>query len=355
MNTRRLARAYLGPVEPGVFTWRRGRCRVLANELLVPSISSQTTGRVPNSAGRVAQTLPDAARLALTSVPTTKPKLHLSGDPAADQLLSEDPLALLIGMVLDQQVPLEWAFSGPFHLMQRLDDRLDASGIAEMPEEALIAAFAARPALHRYPASMAKRVQALARHLVDEYGGDAAMIWTTANTGKQLFDRVRALPGFGQQKARIFVALLGKQFGVHADGWIEVASPFGHHGTHLSVADIDSPEALALVREHKREMKAAARKAAPAKAPAKKAPAKTRAPAKKAPAKKAPAKTPPRKAPAKGAPARKAAPAKAPAKKAPAKKAPAKKAPAKKAPAKKAPAKKTPATRAAARKAGASA
>ncbi|MFZ0170897.1 MAG: HhH-GPD-type base excision DNA repair protein [Acidimicrobiales bacterium] len=282
--------------------------------------------------------------------------LYLSGDPDADKLLEEDPLALLIGMVLDQQVPLEWAFYGPFNLMQRLDDRLDSSGIAEMPEEALIAAFAARPALHRYPASMAKRVQALARHLVDEYGGDASKIWTTAHTGKELFDRVRALPGFGQQKAKIFIALLGKQFGVGTEGWVEVASPFGNYGTHLSVADIDGPESLALVREHKREMKAAAKKATPAK----KAPAKKSVPAKKAPAKKAPAK----KAPAKKAPAKKSAPAtKAPAKKsAPARKAPAKKAPAakkatarKSAPAKKAVARKAPARTAAAKRSAASA
>ncbi len=284
----------------------------------------------------------------LVGVPTKRPKLYLSGAPEADQLLSEDPLALLIGMVLDQQIPLEWAFEGPFHLMHRLDDRLDAAGLAEMPEEAIIAAFAARPALHRYPAAMARRVQALARHLVEEYGGDAAKVWTTARDGNELFARVRALPGFGQQKAKIFIALLGKQLGLKADGWVEVASPFGHHGTHLSIADIDGPEALVLVREHKREMKAAA-KAAAAQAPAKKAPRAT----KKAPAKKAPAK----KAPAKATPARKAAPAKkvSAAKKAPAKKAPVTKAPAKKAPAKKAPARKAPARKAPARKAASSA
>jgi nucleoid-associated protein YgaU len=175
---------------------------------------------------------------------------------------------------------------------------------------------------------MAKRVQALARHLVEEYGGDAAKVWTTAGSGKELLDRVRALPGFGQQKAKIFVALLGKQFGVDVDGWIDVTSPFGHHGTHLSIADIEGPDTLALVREHKREMKAAAKKAAGATgksaarkaAAAKKAPAKKAAAAKKAPAKKAAAA---KKAPAKKAAAAKKAPAKkaAAAKKAPAKKA----------------------------------
>jgi uncharacterized HhH-GPD family protein len=248
-------------------------------------------------------------RSSLDAMATKKPKLYLSGDPEADQLLAQDPFALLVGMVLDQQIPLEWAFYGPFNLMQRLDDRLDAQGLAEMPEEALIAAFAARPALHRYPASMAKRVQALARHLVEEYGGDAAKVWTTAGSGKELLDRVRALPGFGQQKAKIFVALLGKQFGVDVDGWIDVTSPFGHHGTHLSIADIEGPDTLALVREHKREMKAAAKKAAGAtgKSAAKKAPAKKAAAAKKAPAKKAAAA---KKAPAKKAAAAKKAPAK---------------------------------------------
>lgn len=195
-------------------------------------------------------------------MPTKRPQLYLSGDPEADRLLSEDPLALLIGLVLDQQIPLEWAFQGPHSLMQRLDERLDAAGIAEMPEEAVIAAFAARPALHRYPAAMAKRVQALARHLVEEYGGDAAQVWTTARDGKELLARLKALPGFGQQKAKIFVALLGKQFGLGLEGWREVASPFGEHGSHLSVADIDSPESLAVVRDHKRQMKAAAKQLA---------------------------------------------------------------------------------------------
>jgi uncharacterized HhH-GPD family protein len=195
-------------------------------------------------------------------MPTKRPQLYLSGDPAADRLLSEEPLALLIGMVLDQQIPLEWAFQGPFNLAQRLGERLDAAAIAEMPEDELAAAFATRPALHRYPASMAKRVQALARHVVAQYNGDAARIWTTSATGDELLERVRALPGFGEQKAKIFVALLGKQLRVKAKGWVQAASPFGEAATHLSIADIDGPEALALVRAHKREMKQAAKSAA---------------------------------------------------------------------------------------------
>jgi uncharacterized HhH-GPD family protein len=283
---------------------------------------------------------------------TTKPKLHLSGDPEADKLLSDDPLALLIGMVLDQQIPLEWAFYGPFNLVQRLDDRLDAAGLAEMPEEALIAVFAARPALHRYPAAMAKRVQALARHLVEEYGGDAAKVWTTAPDGHELLRRVRALPGFGQQKAKIFIALLGKQLGLNAAGWVDVASPFGHHGTHLSIADIDGPESLALVRQHKKEMKAAAKRAAPAaKAAVKKAVPAGKAVAKKVPAGKAVAKkVPAGKAVAKKVPAGKAVAKKVPGGKAVAKKVPGGKAVAKKVPAGKAVAKKVPATKTATKK-----
>jgi uncharacterized HhH-GPD family protein len=210
--------------------------------------------------------------------------LYLSGHPEADKLLSKDPLALLIGLVLDQQIPLEWAFYGPFNLQQRLGRPLDAEKIAAMSEDALIAAFVARPALHRFPAAMARRVQALCQHLLSTYGGDAAKVWKTATTAPELLDRVRALPGFGEQKAKIFVALLGKQLGVQVTGWAEVAKPFGEAGTHLSIADIDSPEALTLVRQHKREMKLAA-KAAPA---AKKASARKAAPAaKKASARKA--------------------------------------------------------------------
>jgi hypothetical protein len=177
---------------------------------------------------------------------------------------------------------------------------------------------------------MAKRVQALARHLVEEYGGDAAKVWTTAPDGHELLRRVRALPGFGQQKAKIFIALLGKQLGLNAAGWVDVASPFGHHGTHLSIADIDGPESLALVRQHKKEMKAAAKRAAPAaKAAVKKAVPAGKAVAKKVPAGKAVAK-------------------KVPAGKAVAKKVPAGKAVAKKVPATKTATKKVPATKTAA-------
>ena len=190
--------------------------------------------------------------------------LYLSGDEAADQLLSTDPLALVIGMVLDQQIPLERAFHSPFDLQERLGRRLDAAALASMDPEALAAVFGERPALHRFPKSMAGRVQDLCRLVVDSYDGDAAAIWTSAADGRELLANVKALPGFGEQKARIFVALLGKQLGVRPPGWEKAASPFGDTGSFRSVADIDSPEALAKVRQYKQKMKAKAKAKAPA-------------------------------------------------------------------------------------------
>ena len=188
-------------------------------------------------------------------------QLALAGDPAADALLTNDPLALLIGMVLDQQIPLEWAFRGPYELTQRLGAGLDAGELAAMNPEQLAAAFAQKPALHRYPSSMAKRVQELSQHLVDEYGGDAAGVWKTAKNGDMLLRNVKALPGFGEQKARIFVGLLGKQLGVRPPGWEEAAGHFGQPDTYLSVADIVDAESLAKVRAYKQEKKAAAKAA----------------------------------------------------------------------------------------------
>src|ERR1019366_2883045 len=187
----------------------------------------------------------------------TAKSLPFTGDPRADKYLVEDPLALLIGMVLDQQVPLEKAFAGPWVLRQRLGTKLDAANIAAMPSDELTALFVERPALHRFPGSMAARVQDLCRLLVQDYGGDAAAVWTTAATGDELFKRVKALPGFGEHKARIFVALLAKQLGVRPQGWERAAGAFGEPGSLASVADIDSPSALIAVRDHKRAMKAA--------------------------------------------------------------------------------------------------
>jgi uncharacterized HhH-GPD family protein len=189
--------------------------------------------------------------------PKTSKSLPFTGDALADKYLVDDPLALLIGMVLDQQVPLEKAFAGPWVLRQRLGAELDAERIAAMAPDELAALFVGRPALHRFPGSMAARVQELCRLLVDDYGGDAAAVWTTATTGEELFKRVRALPGFGEQKARIFVALLGKQLGIRPKGWEQAAGKFGEPGSLMSVADIDSLDALQAVREHKRAMKAA--------------------------------------------------------------------------------------------------
>jgi len=185
--------------------------------------------------------------------------LYLSGDEAADKLLTESPLALLIGMVLDQQVPLERAFKSPFDLQQRLGRTLDASDLAAMDPEALATVFSERPALHRFPKSMAGRVQEACQIIVDFYDGDAAAIWTTAADGKELLANVKALPGFGEQKARIFIALLGKQLGVKPPGWQKVAGPFGVTGSFRSVADIESPETLAKVRKYKQRMKAKAK------------------------------------------------------------------------------------------------
>lgn len=189
-------------------------------------------------------------------------QLHLSGDSEADKLLSEDSLALLIGMVLDQQVPLERAFSSPRDLKERLGGRLDAAEIAAMDPERLAAVFSARPALHRFPAANAKRVQDLCRILVDEYQGTASRVWTTATSGEELLKRVRALPGFGEQKARIFVALLAKQLDVKPNGWQSAAGKFGEKGSFLSVADITDNVSLGKVRAYKQQMKAAAKAAA---------------------------------------------------------------------------------------------
>jgi len=188
-------------------------------------------------------------------------ELHISQDAEADAFLSQDPFHLVVAMVLDQQVPLEWAFRAPIELSRRLGTSLEATTLAGMDPEKLTALFALKPSLHRYPASMAKRVQALAVELAERYGGDATNVWKDAQSGKELLDRVKALPGFGDQKARIFVALLGKQLGVRPDGWADVSTPYGEAGSFRSVADIVDEASLVKVREHKKAMKAAAKSA----------------------------------------------------------------------------------------------
>ena len=182
------------------------------------------------------------------------PAIPVTGDDAADRFLSEHPLALLIGMLLDQQVPMEWAFRGPYTLSQRLGG-LDAAAIAAMSEDDFVETFRAKPALHRFPGSMGKRAHALCQAIVDEYGGDAEKVWRDATSGDELYARLRALPGFGDEKARIFMALLAKRLGVAPPGWEEAAKPFSDD-VPRSVADIDSPETLARVRDWKRSQKA---------------------------------------------------------------------------------------------------
>ena len=194
--------------------------------------------------------------------------LHITGDDKADALLSRDPLALLIGMVLDQQVPIEKAFSSPADLLQRLGGKgpLDAATIAAMDPEELGDIFRERPALHRYPGSMAGRVQAVCRVIADEYGNKADNIWKGVQSGDELMDRLRTLPGFGEQKAKIFAALLGKQLGVCPEGWRKVTTPYGKEGSWLSVSDITDPESLLKVRATKKAMKAKAKAKAQAEA-----------------------------------------------------------------------------------------
>jgi len=184
-------------------------------------------------------------------------ELHLSQEPEADALLSKSPFALLVGMVLDQQVPLEWAFASPLELERRLGKALDPKRIAQMDPEALAAAFSSKPALHRYPGSMAARVQELAKLVVERYNAKPEAIWTGADSGQELFRRVKELPGFGEHKAKIFVALLGKQLGVRPAGWESVSSPFSEPGSFRSVADITDVESLNTVRAFKQAMKAA--------------------------------------------------------------------------------------------------
>jgi uncharacterized HhH-GPD family protein len=196
--------------------------------------------------------------------------LHITGDDEADAVLSRDPLALLIGMVLDQQIPIEKAFSSPADLVRRLGGKgpLNAATIAAMDPERLVDVFREQPALHRYPGSMSGRVQSVCHVIAEDYANKAENIWKGVQSGDELISRLRALPGFGEQKAKIFAALLGKQLGVCPDGWRKVTTPYGKEGSTLSVADITSPESLARVRATKRAAKAKAKAKAAAEAEA---------------------------------------------------------------------------------------
>ena len=186
-------------------------------------------------------------------------ELHLTGGiEAADHLLSTDDFALLVGMLLDQQVPMETAFAGPEKLATRLGT-LDPARIAAMDPEAFREVFAEKPAVHRFPGSMASRVQALATAVVEAWGGDAAAIWTRGEpSGREVLQRLQSLPGFGAQKATIFLALLGKQCGFDGDGWREAAGAYGEEGARRSVADIRDAASLAEVRAAKKAAKAVA-------------------------------------------------------------------------------------------------
>jgi uncharacterized HhH-GPD family protein len=177
----------------------------------------------------------------------------------ANALLDRSPLAMLLGLVLDQQIPLEKAFTSPWVLAERLGHVPSAEELAEFDPGALVEIFATPPALHRFPKAMAGRVQEVCRVLVDEYDGSAANLWLGVTDGAELFRRIAALPGFGKQKAQIFVAVLGKRCGVEPDGWRAAAEGYGDAGSYRSVADIVDGESLAKVRAYKREAKAAAK------------------------------------------------------------------------------------------------
>ncbi|SCL52017.1 uncharacterized HhH-GPD family protein [Micromonospora yangpuensis] len=187
--------------------------------------------------------------------------LSLPIDPAANDLLNRDPLALLVGMTLDQQIPLEKAFTSPYVLAERLGHAPDARELAGYDPEALVAVFARPPALHRFPKAMAARVQEVCRVLVDRYDGDPTRLWAQVADGRELLARIADLPGFGRQKAQIFLALLGKRYDVQPAGWREAAGDYGDADAYRSVADITDGASLTRVREHKKQLKAAAKAA----------------------------------------------------------------------------------------------
>jgi uncharacterized HhH-GPD family protein len=187
----------------------------------------------------------------------TNESLWLTGDSEADALLTEDDNALLIGMVLDQQVPMEKAFSGPLTIARRMGGALEVAKIAAMSEEEFVALCSEPPAIHRFPAAMAKRVRQLCQVLTDDYDGQAGNVWKNAQSGEELKAKLAQLPGFGADKAAIFTAVLGKLRGVTPDGWRTAAGYYGEPDTFRSVADIVDDDSLQKVRETKRSVKAA--------------------------------------------------------------------------------------------------
>jgi uncharacterized HhH-GPD family protein len=187
-------------------------------------------------------------------------------EPAANELLTRDAFALLLAMMLDQQVPFEKAFGSPYELTKRLGHEPTAQEIADFNPDALAEIFSIRPALHRFPRAMAGRAQELAKIIADRYDGDASAVWGTAADGAELRRRLSELPGFGAYKAQMTVALLGKQLGVQPAGWREAAGHYGEEGSHYSVADISDETSLGLVRSYKKQQKQLARERAAAKA-----------------------------------------------------------------------------------------
>jgi uncharacterized HhH-GPD family protein len=185
--------------------------------------------------------------------------LHLASTPDANALLERDPLALLLGMLLDQQIPMEKAFTSPHVLAERMGvERLDAAQIASYDPEALLEIFRTPPALHRFPGSMAERTQAMCQALVERFDGRAENVWADAESGAEVVRRMTSLPGFGAQKAKIFTALLGKRYGVQPPGWQEAAGDYGTAGFR-SIADVTDDASRIKVRESKKAAKAAAK------------------------------------------------------------------------------------------------
>ncbi len=187
--------------------------------------------------------------------------LQIAQDERADAVLSEHPFALLAGMMLDQQFPMERAFAGPAKILDRFGS-IDPVDVAAAEPESFKELCSVPPAIHRFPGSMSERVQALAAHVVERYDGDTARLWDEAESGQELMKRLTALPGFGAQKARIFVALLGKQLGVRPDGWEQAAGDYAAPGSFRSVADVVDPESLQRVRDFKKAAKNKARQGA---------------------------------------------------------------------------------------------
>jgi len=182
--------------------------------------------------------------------------IHFADDPEVDRLVNTDPLALLIAMLLDQQVPLSWAFNGPNRLVERLNRPLDSGYLAALDPETFAAIAATKPAIHRYPRSMAARIQDLCSFLVDNYDGNAAAVWESTSDAQIVSDRLSSLPGFGPEKVKITLAVLVKRFNVHLKGWVELAAPFSDQQPR-SVADIGSPEDFERVKAWKKKQKVA--------------------------------------------------------------------------------------------------